>query len=226
MGFKLFRKRTVGVGTHKPTRWGILSRLGEKKHSTSKQAEKVLGGTYLSLKESSLRSLSTADPTETTESWKSCGSRHYKQRSQLSFEDQQKQWGQAIVDARRLPRTAHFASNHIMVNKERTRRTIPALKRSMELDAVARWHAEAMASEGAVRHSIPRELQSKLEEHGTYAYLGENVHSGDSIRSMHTDMIDTVGDLRNMTDRRYKEMGMATASSSSGELYMCQIFLG
>lgn len=214
MGFKLFRKKV-----------GTLSFLTDRK-STSKQVKKALGGTYLSRKEASLRSCSTEDLTETSSNWKSCGSQDYRKRSQLSFEDQQKQWGQAIVDARRLPGTSHFASNHIMVNKERTKRTVPALKRSPQLDAVARWHAETMAKNEKVKHSDPKELQSKLEESGRYAYLGENVHSGCSIRSIHREMVDTVGDVRNMTDRRYTEMGMATAVSKSGELYLCQIFRG
>jgi uncharacterized protein YkwD len=229
MGFnKLFRKRSVGNTNDTYTRRSsFLSVFGSKKPSPSKQVKKALGGTYLSRKESSLRSVTTEDPTETNKSWKSCASRDYRQRSQLSYEDQQKQWGQAIVDAQRLPRTsAHFASNHIMVNAERTKRTIPALKRSRELDAVARWHAEAMAAENMVRHSKPKELQSMLGEDGEFKYLGENVHSGPCIRTIHDEMVEIVGDLRNMCDRHYKEMGMATALSSSGELYLCQIFRG
>ena len=231
MGLKLFRKRSVGVDNQTQTRaHGLLAFLKDKP-STSKQAKKLLvGGKYLSRKEASLRSYSTEDVTETTtsmESWKSCGSQDWRKRSQLSFEDQQKQWGKAIVDAQRLPKhTGYYASNHIMVNKERVKRTIPALKRSPDLDAIARWHAESMAAERAVRHSDPKELQAKLEELGVYAYLGENVHSGTCVRTMHREMVETVGDVRNMTDRRYTEMGMATAKGSDGELYLCQIYRG
>ena len=211
----------------KSARRPIISLWGAKANrpSVSKQATEVLGGKYLSKKHGSLRSVDTEDITETSGSWKSCRSRDYKQITPLSHEDQRSEWGQAIVDARRLPRTSHFSNNHIMVNTERTKRTTPAVKRSSELDAVARWHAEVMAAEGKVRHSDAKDLQAKLMDN-LGEHLGENVGAGESIRAIHHEMTQNLGDFRNMTDRRYKEMGMATARGADGELYLCQIFRG
>ena len=194
----------------------------------SKQAAEVLGGKYLSKKHASLRSIDTEEVTETSMgSWKSCGSEDYKKAATtpLSEEVQRSEWGKAIVDARRLPRTSHFANNHIMVNMERTKRTVPAVKRCSELDAVARWHAETMAAEGKVRHSDTKDLQAQLTDK-VGEHLGENVGAGESIRAIHHEMMNNLSDSRNMTDRRYKEMGMATARGKTGELFLCQIFRG
>jgi uncharacterized protein YkwD len=239
MGFKLIKSR-VGVANvnerqqqkeGKTRRW-FVSLIGDNKQTSSEEVKKVmvLGGKYLSKKAQSLRSVDTVDSTENDASenyasWKSCSrTDFYRQSSPLSDEEKQKEWGKAISDARRLPRTGQYINNHILVNQERCKRVVHALKRSRELDAVARWHAEIMASEGVVRHSDPSQLQAMLEDSGTC--LGENVASGDSVQMMHREMIKNVSDLRNMTDRRYKEMGMATAKGENGEIYLCQVFRG
>lgn len=238
MGLKIFKRPCVATETHVPDkeklqrktgRRGIISFLGGKatrtnRPSPSKEAVKALGGKYISKKNASLRSFDSVEPTEMSISWKSCEAPEYQKRPQVPYKELQAEWGKAIVDARRLPRTAQFANNHIMVNTERTKRAVPALKRSSDLDAIARWHAETMAAETTVRHSDARELQSKLD--GPCNHLGSNVATGESIRVIHNEMIHNKGDLRNMTDRRYKQMGMATSRGSDGQLYLCQIFRG
>ena len=212
--------------------WGAKSKRQSRPNrpAPSKKAAEVLGGKYLSKKHASLRSIDTEDITEPSMmgSWKSCRSEDYQKAvatTPLSEEARRSEWGRAIVDARRLPRTSKYANNHIMVNIERTKRTIPAVKRCSALDAVARWHAETMAAEGKVRHSDSRDLQARLKEQ-VGEHLGENVGAGESIRAIHHEMMQNVGDSRNMTDRRYKEMGMATARGKNGELFLCQIFRG
>jgi uncharacterized protein YkwD len=224
MGFKFLSKR----GAVKATGHGILSLWGSKSKKTSKAAKQVLGGKYLLPNNGNSESLdgSNSDAsTAKTLSWKSCNSLDYKERRrQLAMEDQTAAWGKAFVDSQRLPRVAHFANNHIMINTERTRRAVPALKRSSELDAIARWHAENMASADTVHHSDAAELQSKLGK--PCEFLGENVAKGENIRSIHKEMMKNVGDVYNMTDRNYSEMGMATARGPNGDLYLCQIFRG
>ena len=221
------RRPTISLWGTKANRPSRASR--SNRPSPSKKAAEVLGGKYLSKKHASLRSIDTEEVTETSMgSWKSCGSEDYKKAATtpLSEEAQRSEWGKAIVDARRLPRTSHFANNHIMVNMERSKRTVPAVKRCSELDAVARWHAEIMAAEGKVRHSDSKDLQAQLTDDKVGEHLGENVGAGESIRAIHHEMMQNLGDSRNMTDRRYKEMGMATARGKNGELFLCQIFRG
>ena len=123
----------------------------------------------------------------------------------------------------KLPGTWYYSSNHILVNKERIKRNIPALTRRIELDALARERAETMARLGAIDHSRPEEIQFRIQPCRRF---GENVACGASIREIHGDMVKNDADLNNLLDRRYSYMGMGTAKGKNGALYFCQIFKG
>lgn len=124
-----------------------------------------------------------------------------------------------------LPGTDYYASNHILVNKERTKRLTPPLIRRSKLDELAREHAMAMAAKDALMHSDPDKLLQKVGQPSRR--LGENVAYGRSIREIHTMMMKEKGsDKNNIVDRRFVTMGMGTAPGPDGGLYMCQIFRG
>jgi hypothetical protein len=126
------------------------------------------------------------------------------------------------------PMFADICCNHALVNAERqwVDPTLHPLKRSRELDDVARWHADAMAKEGTCEyHADPTVLCSKLTQKANVR-LGENVAKGKSIRELHGIMKKQSSNYANMMDARYTEMGMATAKSSNGDWYLCQIFRG
>lgn len=131
---------------------------------------------------------------------------------------------EAMERARKLPRTCYFSNNHIMVNTERTKRVVPSLNRNLDLDTLARWHAESMAASAQTFHSNPVQIYSKLKKPSRR--IGENVAVGETIRDIHRQMMDKKGDRNNILDRRYTEMGMGTAKGRNGELYLCQIFRG
>lgn len=130
----------------------------------------------------------------------------------------------AMQRSYKLPRTSHFSNNHIMVNRARAKRIVPALSRNPNLDTLARWHAEAMASSRKIFHSDPVEIQAKLKVPSRR--IGENVAVGESIKDIHRKMMTKKGDYNNIIDRRFVEMGMGTAKGRNGELYLCQIFRG
>lgn len=130
----------------------------------------------------------------------------------------------AMERARKLPRTCYFSNNHIIVNTERTKRVIPTLSRNLDLDTLARWHAESMAASAHTFHSNPVQIHSKLKKPSRR--IGENVAVGETIRDIHRQMMEKKGDRNNILDRRYAEMGMGTAKGRNGELYLCQIFRG
>jgi uncharacterized protein YkwD len=126
------------------------------------------------------------------------------------------------------PMFADICSNHALVNAERqwVDPTLHPLKRSRELDDLARWHADTMAKEGTCAfHADPTVLCSKLAQQAKVR-LGENVAKGKSIRELHGIMKKHPSNYANMMDARYTEMGMATAKSSNGDWYLCQIFRG
>ena len=131
--------------------------------------------------------------------------------------------GQILAKDRQLPGTWYYSSNHILVNKERVKRNIPALTRRIELDALARERAETMAKDETVKHSNPEECQFLFQPCRRF---GENVARGTTVRDIHTVMVKNDADRNNMLDRRYSYMGMGTARGKDGTLYLCQIFKG
>lgn len=131
----------------------------------------------------------------------------------------------AMERSKTLPSTKEkFASNHIMVNQERLQRTIAPLTRLRELDEIARFHAEEMASESRLFHLDPAELNAAFNR--PKRRLGANVAKGESVQDIHLGMMSTTSNKNNILDRRFSNMGMATSRAGNGELYLCQIFRG
>lgn len=137
--------------------------------------------------------------------------------------DELAEFGQIMARQRKLPGTWYYSSNHILVNKERIKRNIPALTRRIELDALARERAEVMAGQVSIHHAKPEDVMFRIQPCRRF---GENVACGRSIREMHMEMIKNEADLNNMIDRRYSYFGMGTAVGKDGALYICQIFKG
>lgn len=224
---------------------GVKALSGSKKQRKEKGSSSV-GGVYVSTRQllerkdssKSIDTASTASTTTTTTnspacSWKSTVTKGHNRNVPLvvsdpehstEITDQAEALGRIMARSRQLPSTWYFSSNHVMVNQERTKRVMAPLVRLRELDEIAREHAERMASENALFHSTPDELQSKFNRPSRR--LGENVKRGDTIRKIHEAMMKDVSDKINILDRRYTHMGMATARGSDGNLYLCQVFRG
>lgn len=130
----------------------------------------------------------------------------------------------ACERSKKLPGTWYFSSNHIMINTERTKNNIHPLIRKSELDAAARWHAEAMALVDRVHHSDPQEMKNVIRK--PCRRLGENIARGENIRAIHSRMMETPNDKANMLDARYIQFGMGTARGPNGDLFLCQLYRG
>lgn len=147
---------------------------------------------------------------------------------EITIGDEVEQLGKVMARCQQLPGTSCFTSNHILVNQERTRRTVAPLTRRAELDALARQHAQDMVEHGQLHHADLKALQWALSqgynEITTPRRLGENVARGRDVRSIHNDMMSIASNKNNIVDRRFTQFGMGTAIDEDGELYMCQIF--
>lgn len=213
------------------------------------QSEPVIGGVFVSAKnlfassksletflgneESSSSQYSLASSLEFNTSWKSSGERTHNKNAPLlvsdpehpvKIEDEAGELGKLMAKSRHLPGTGHYASNHVMINEERTRRVAAPLKRLRELDEIAREQAEKMAFAQRLFHSTPEELSAKF--HRPSRRLGENVACGESIRDIHKDMMKNRANKNNILDRRYTHMGTASVKGKDGKLYLCQVFRG
>lgn len=172
---------------------------------------------------------STSPPT----SWKSTETSSFYRHQPLmvsdpeSYEpvlDEAEALGRAMQRSRQLPDTWYYSSNHVMVNRERLKSVMAPLTRMSELDAIARGHAEAMATSDKLFHSDPDSLQSQFNRPSRR--MGENVAVGANIRDIHKKMMTTASDKHNILHRCYTHMGMATVKGSDGQLYLCQVFRG
>jgi Cysteine-rich secretory protein family len=182
----------------------------------------------------STRTESTVSESQEQSCWSSCDKLDYHRGAPLivtspesghPIDDPAAELGIVLAKSRRLPASTAFASNHVMVNNDRISQMVAPLIRLSELDAIARSHAEDMARKGEVFHSKPQEIRSSFCR--ASRRLGENVARGPDIRAIHAGMMNNVSDRNNLLDRRYTNMGMATArGKDDGLLYLVQVFRG
>jgi len=128
-----------------------------------------------------------------------------------------------------LPSTIYMANFHILINNERANNLILPLIREKILDEVASDHAKHMMNRKKCEHSDIGHLKSKITDLAPWQRIGENVCCGKSIQAIHDNIIsnpDRIADKNNMRDRRFSSFGVGIATSSKGEVYVCQIFKG
>mmetsp|Transcript_4334 Transcript_4334/g.9363 ORF Transcript_4334/g.9363 Transcript_4334/m.9363 type:complete len:360 (+) Transcript_4334:461-1540(+) len=149
--------------------------------------------------------------------------------------DDRKLLKKIMMKARKLPQEpGKYASNHIMVNAERTQRNVPPLRRERHMDKIAREQAKLMAEERKLFHlETPRELEKELREKDAdsnelpiFSRLGMNNGKGKTIAEIHRFMMAALAERNNIQDKRFSSMGMGTHQDKNGILYLCQIFGG
>jgi hypothetical protein len=132
--------------------------------------------------------------------------------------------GRIMLKSRKLPKgSGVYASNHVMINNERTKKYTPPLRRMPGMDELAREHARAMAEDQELFHTAPAVLQDALGKQ-CGRRIGENVTRGANLHKIHKAMMESVADRNNILDRRFTCMGVGTAKASDGTLYLCQLF--
>jgi uncharacterized protein YkwD len=125
------------------------------------------------------------------------------------------------------PPRQEFLPNHAHVNWERKRRGLRPLKRSRFLDEVAREHADRMALQTKVFHSVNSLSQLRCKLNSNRA--GENTISGSSNDKMMRILMVGVGTAKenpNILNNDFVEFGMACVRGSDGLFYLVQYFRG
>ena len=154
-----------------------------------------------------------------------------------------------MFEARKLPRSpGPYASAHVLINSERQRRTVQPLRRCPAMDEIARRQAKVMAEQGKLEHTkdsvelhdeivdILHKIENKIDDNDKVdgnspvsdqrqqRRIGENVWRGNTIKDIHRIMMRNVSQRNNIIHRRFVYMGVGTAKSEDGLLYLCQIF--
>lgn len=108
--------------------------------------------------------------------------------------------------------TSYFASNHVLVNRERMKRGLRPLTRNVPMDQLARKCSETMAESSGIQ-ALPT------------TYVG-NVLRGENIRAIHrSTMLQKQGRERaNILNPYFQDFGVGTCKGKDGMLYMCQLF--
>lgn len=118
------------------------------------------------------------------------------------------------------PALANSDEGHIAsrVNGERAARGLPALRQVADLQAVARTHAQTMASQGRLYHNPA--LTSQVT---SWSRLAENVGYSPSAEGVHVALMASTGHRANILDRGVSQMGVGVVWSG-GRLWVTQVF--
>ena len=116
------------------------------------------------------------------------------------------------------------ANDYFLVNQARLCYNLHPLHRCLQLDAMARAHAQRMTQYQAVFHSVnlAHELRHKLNS----LHVGENNFRGRSVLEIHNNtMANADSFLRsNILSSSFREVGIGMAFDADGVIYLVQLF--
>lgn len=112
----------------------------------------------------------------------------------------------------KMPTISYFASNHIMINRDRVKCGIKELKRSASLDELARNHASSISEED-INHEYANEGR----------IFAQNIGSGPNIEKIHKKLLKSKEARSNLLDERFKLFGTGSCRRD-GQLFLCQVF--
>ena len=107
-----------------------------------------------------------------------------------------------------------------LVNDERARAGIAALRVDDEAQTKAQALARRMAAEQEIFHSV---MSAGIS--GGWTRIGENVASGSSVTEMHRMMMSSPSHRSHILDAGYTHVGIGIAKGADGRLYMAQVFV-
>lgn len=114
------------------------------------------------------------------------------------------------------------------INASRAAAGLGAVKMESGLQSWARQHTQFMIDGGcadgqAICHSTSAQLQAAGGS--GWSKLGENVGRGGSVDSLHKAFMESDGHRRNILDKDFNYVGIGTATSGDGRLYVTVVFM-
>lgn len=219
--------------------FGITTkRKSKKKHPTA-----TTKGVYFDTRTNDVPSdsMKTIDTVDSNPDWAPSNLEHHQKDVPIVVRrpeydlyneaDDKKLLKKILLKSKKSPQDpGKYASNHVMINSERMKRSIPPLRRERHMDQIAREQAQSMAEERKLFHiDTPTDLQNRLidkDEKLSFQRIGMNIGRGKDISEIHKFMMAALAERNNIRDKRFFTMGMGTARAENGVLYLCQIFGG
>lgn len=116
-----------------------------------------------------------------------------------------------------------------LVNVERARAGLPALKTNWQLSRVARYKSADMANRGYFSHTSPTYGSPfrMMESFGLrFSAAGENIAYGQRTPAeVMRDWMNSPGHRSNILSRNYTEIGVGLAKNKNGVCYWTQMFM-
>ncbi|MDP4108419.1 MAG: CAP domain-containing protein [Bacillota bacterium] len=116
-----------------------------------------------------------------------------------------------------------------LVNGERAKAGVAALKVNVKLTEVARTKAQDMIDHSYFSHTSPTYGSpfDMMKTFGiSYRTAGENIAMNQSVGAAHTALMNSPGHRANILNSAYTEIGIGIAKDSNGNIYISQMFIG
>jgi uncharacterized protein YkwD len=115
-----------------------------------------------------------------------------------------------------------------LLNNDRAKNGLPALKSNSQLTRVAESHAKDMIARGYFAHNTPEGKTpfQRMQEAGiTYSTAGENLAINSSVAAAETAFMNSSGHRANILNSSYTDVGVGVVQNSSGQMYVVQEFI-
>ena len=116
-----------------------------------------------------------------------------------------------------------------LVNQDRAKNGLSALKANSQLTVLARNYAKDMIQRGFFSHYNP-EGQSpfdRMKQAGiSYKTAGENLAINSSVAGAQTAFMNSSGHRANILNPSFTEVGIGVVRASNGQVYVVQEFIG
>lgn len=116
-----------------------------------------------------------------------------------------------------------------LVNVERAKKGLPALKANWQLSRVARYKSEDMANKGYFSHTSPTYGSpfKIMEDFGIkFTAAGENIAMGQqTARDVMNAWMNSPGHRNNILSPSFTKIGVGLAKGPNGRLYWTQMFI-
>lgn len=113
-----------------------------------------------------------------------------------------------------------------LVNRERAKYRLPALKASRQLSQAARGHAANMARLRTLNHTLGgKTFDQRISDTGyRFSAAGENIFMGGGAAQAMYFWMRSAGHQRNLLSPTYTEIGLGAASDTARQQYWTQVF--
>lgn len=116
-----------------------------------------------------------------------------------------------------------------LLNNDRAKYGLPALKSNSQLTRLAENYAKDMIARGYFAHNNPEGQTpfDRMRAAGiTYNTAGENLAINTSVANAETAFMNSSGHRANILNANYTEVGVGVVQNSKGQVYVVQEFIG